>query len=623
MATNHDHRKRVDAILARAGELAASNETRPEAGDAELLAALADGTLSLSELDDDTLERCVQTYGADSVVGALLRSAGTPSAADAAPQLKPREVLTMPRDTDMALRRKAAPAPPVWWRQQPAWILAAAASLLIVAGAVYWRSQAPAPVEVAQLNLALDWPSESPFDPAAGGVWGLPHAPLPRDMPDFARSVGTLGAGRNNEQLNRWRRATVIIRSEDGWGSGAVISADGWLLSNYHVVANQAQTAAVTGRPAKVEVITAEITRGQAKPRAALTATLYRADPTRDLALLKLDALPAGVTELPFFPLGSQVEDGEDCFVIGSQHNGPAWWVRSGTVSLQFDFPDDLSQVAAGVASSGASLERNRVSVVVSDARVSPGDSGGPLLNPSGQLIGLTFATSANASAGSVGWHIALPHLRSFLAEMPARPEGVPFDPWTAGLPQAHPVEPELADADHDGKPDSLHYRYVVAAPDESGQVALRPVAVTIYVDFSERAVRTDDPLERLPFGLWGMEGRGRFRFNLFLSTRADGVTAVGYPGSDGVVDEIRIGRAGQGTATVVWQREKNGQWRSSAPTAAVPLVDPQRVGQSNLGRLQAIAGRIVRVPRGTPRVPERQSPGVPEPSGGKGPNKI
>jgi hypothetical protein len=383
----------------------------------------------------------------------------------------------------------------------------------------------------------------------------------------------------------------VIVKSREGWGSGAFISPDGWLLTNYHVVANSAQQAALTGSPVVLDIITARMTDGRMKAQPAVKATVYRVDPTHDLALLKLQTLPAGLAKVPYFKFGQSVEDGESCFVIGSQDNGPAWWVRSGNVSQEFDFPEDLSQFAAGAASPGANIDRDRATVGVTDTRIAPGDSGGPLLNSSGQLIGLTFATSANASAGSVGWHIALKHLQVFTASLPAQPEGVPFDPWTAGLPEASVLEPELSDANHDGRIDSLIYRY---ASSEGGEgSAAKPVAMTDYIDFTQSA-RSDDPLNLVPKGLWGMENRGHFRFDIFLTVRADGTTAVGYTNRDGIVDEIRISSSQRENSNVIWRRNASGQWHAETPSTPTALFDVTRIGRGNIGLLETIAGQIL-----------------------------
>lgn len=470
--------------------------------------------------------------------------------------------------------------------------------------------------------LALQWPTATPFDPSAGSVWVTPQTLLPKGMPDFGR-VETLGAPPNGPYI-AWQLATVIVRSEDGFGSGAVVSGDGWILSNYHVVADAAQKAAVDGTPATLDVITARTVDGRIKPRSPpLKAKLYRADPRHDLALLKLDSLPEDTKQMPHFELATGVSDGEKCFVIGSQHNGPAWWVRSGNVSQQFDYPGDLSQFAAGVASAKADVERTRATVIVTDAvSISGGDSGGPLLNAKGELIGLTFATSANLSAGSVGWHIGLKELREFMATLPSRPEGVPLDPWTAGLPEAVLREPQLTDADGDGRIDSLRYPYTSQAQKDSPDSRPRALAQTIFVDFNQRTGRISDPLAKVPAGLWGMEERGGFRFNLLLLIRADSVTGVGYATADGLVDEIRVGRSRQDVATVIWLRDKEEKWRATKPTTATPMLDTGRIGESNLRRLRVITGQVL----GTAddhQPSDKSNPPASEDNRNRGPNKL
>jgi hypothetical protein len=322
--------------------------------------------------------------------------------------------------------------------------------------------------------------------------------------------------------------------------------------------------------------------------------------------------LPAGSQAVPYFPLATAVQDGEDCFVIGSQNNGPAWWIRSGNVSQQFEYPEGLSQFAAGVASAGSSIDRDRVTVIVTDTRISNGDSGGPLLNAKGEVIGVTFATPANRSAGSVGWHISLRHVRNFVGTLPKQPEGIPFDPWTAGVPAATMAQPELIDGDRDGRNDSIRYRYIVQPTDEGGDANPRAVALTTFVDFAQRDGRSEDGLDRVPLGLWGMEDRGRFRFDLFFTTRVDGVTAVGYTNPDGIVDEIRVGRARQEAANVTWRRGANGIWTAVKPTG-VSMIDSARVGPANLRTLQMMTGQGGAPPeaRGPTISGSRQGPNV------------
>ncbi len=540
------------------------------------------------------------------------------------------------------VQSKPRPGLTFWelWRSRfkPAFAFAAVAALALLAALVWvaapWKGAAP--------QLALRWPATTPFEPSTAKVWRSAQAALPRTLPDFGYSVGTLG-GLPDERYTRWQLATVIVQSEAGFGSGAVISPDGWILTTYQVVAEAAQTAAVQGRAAKVKVIMAKLVAGRIQPHEpALPATLYRADPRLDLALLKLDALSEGVSQMPHFKLAGQVKVREECYLIGSQPDGPAWLIRSGNIMRKYDYPElpgspsiqngwggqparSEQQPAAQIPQNeGAFLgtpankgdtqnparlvagrdglvargtptpkaappERFRAAVLVSDVSISAGDAGGPLLNAQGELIGLTIIPPADEHAESDGRHIALEHVREFVANLPAQPEGVPFDPWTAGLPGAILLEPELADGDGDGRIDSLRYCYASATGYGYAKATLQPVAMTVFVDISQHTKPTEDPPARIPTGLWAMEDLGQFKFDLFLLTRADGVTAVGYTNPQGIVDEIRIGRSGVPVAQLLWRRDANGKWQSSTPAAATPLVDTPRLGAKNLLRLQII----------------------------------
>ena len=96
-----------------------------------------------------------------------------------------------------------------------------------------------------------------------------------------------------------------------------------------------------------------------------------------------------------------------------------------------------------------------------------------------------------------------------------------------------------------------------------------------------------------VPYGLWGMEDQGRFRFNVFVTLRADQLTAVGYTNLEGLVDEVRLGRASQ-MANAIWKRGVDGRWTSSNPSVQVPLIDPPRFSSSDLNRLEIILNRTV-----------------------------
>ena len=607
--TDQSRQQKSAAIQRRAEELAAGGGADDLVAAADVLAGVQDGGLAFDDLDDEAVERLAQTLGMDTVVGAIAAIDRTSETGETRTSTESKPVTTTIESKEQSRVRSFSP-----WRMAM-WVGAAAAIAIVAAVGLRMRS---GPVQDTSVASGTAPPSPGGTAPSTGSttkpspqdqlafIW-VPRllgtspaisrrAALERVLPDYERNppgASTLGGSRASRYLPM-QQATVIVRSENGWGSGAFISSDGWLLTNYHVVEDVAQKASTTGATITLDVIAPMIVDGKLKPAPPVKARVYRVDPVHDLALLKLEQTPT--SQLPHFSLATTIEDGEECIVIGSQGNGPAWWVRRGVVSQQFDFPNDLSQFAAGVSSERTSVDRNRVRVVVTDTRISGGDSGGPLLNDEGQLIGLTFATAANATSGSIGWHIALSHLQSFVAKLPAAPEGVPFDIWTAGLGQGVGFQSEFVDGDRDGRVDGVGYVYAVSG--EDGRP--RPVARTLFVDFSQRMTRsdgaqgrprTDTAQDRVPSGLWGMDGRGAFRFDVFVSTRADGTVAVGYTDAAGVVDQIRIGRIRSDAATVIWRRDGSGRWQASRPSAPSPLIDSARVTPANLARLRGLTG--------------------------------
>ncbi len=157
-------------------------------------------------------------------------------------------------------------------------------------------------------------------------------------------------------------------------GSGVIISKDGHIATNNHVVKNAE----------KVEVTLED--------KRSYTATVIGTDPTTDLALLKIDE-----DELPFLPFGNSTE-----VLVGE-------WVLA--VGNPFNL---TSTVTAGIVSAkGRSLnllneEFAIESFIQTDAAVNPGNSGGALINTAGQLIGINTAIASETGSFS-GYSFAIP----------------------------------------------------------------------------------------------------------------------------------------------------------------------------------------------------------------------
>ena len=173
---------------------------------------------------------------------------------------------------------------------------------------------------------------------------------------------------------------------QQGTGSGFVLSADGLIITNNHVV----ESAADGG---EIEVAFAD---GERVP-----ATIVGRDASYDLAVLRVDA-----QNLPPLPLGSSanVQVGDPVIAIGSPL-GLAGTVTQGIVSAK-DRP-----VTAGQGGDDASY----ISAIQTDAAINPGNSGGPLVNLAGEVVGVNSAIASlgggpiSGQTGSIGLGFAIP----------------------------------------------------------------------------------------------------------------------------------------------------------------------------------------------------------------------
>lgn len=156
-------------------------------------------------------------------------------------------------------------------------------------------------------------------------------------------------------------------------GSGFIISKDGYVLTNNHVVEG------------------AEIIRVRLNDRRELEAQLVGADPRSDLALLKVEA-----ADLPTVKLGrsAALKVGEWVLAIGSP------------------FGFDYSVTAGIVSAIGRSLpnenNENYVPFIQTDVAINPGNSGGPLFNLDGEVVGINSQIYTR-SGGFMGVSFAIP----------------------------------------------------------------------------------------------------------------------------------------------------------------------------------------------------------------------
>lgn len=160
-----------------------------------------------------------------------------------------------------------------------------------------------------------------------------------------------------------------------GLGTGVVVNADGSILTAHHVVSN-------------ASAITVTFADGTSSP-----AEVVSAEPERDIAVLKAQRGPEVVVPAV---LGGGVGIGDEVFAVGHPF-GLVGSLSAGVVSgLGRQIPVESGQTLTDL--------------IQFDAAVNPGNSGGPLLNAGGQVVGIVTALANPAKAGFfVGIGFAVP----------------------------------------------------------------------------------------------------------------------------------------------------------------------------------------------------------------------
>lgn len=175
--------------------------------------------------------------------------------------------------------------------------------------------------------------------------------PEPASAPPPSGPLVFVGApGDSRTAIGKAAESVVAIFAGAGSGSGVLISQDGYVLTNQHVV----------GSASRVKVRWADGAEGM--------ADVVRVDPGRDVAVLKID--PRG--RKPLALRGGAAALGETVFAVGT----PLDAMFQGTVTR-------------GIISSPRRAFEGR-DYIQSDVTVNPGNSGGPLLDEQGAVIGLT-----------------------------------------------------------------------------------------------------------------------------------------------------------------------------------------------------------------------------------------
>lgn len=196
----------------------------------------------------------------------------------------------------------------------------------------------------------------------------------------------------------------VVSNAGSGNGSGVFLTADGYVLTNTHVVTLDGATAQV-----KIQVKTSD---GHVYP-----AKMVGTDPINDLAVIKVDA-PISFTPIVFAD-SSKINVGDRVVAIGAPL-GLANTVTEGIVSAlnrtiqvaSAAAPENSDGGLGGLQLFTGSGTAVNLRVIQTDAAINPGNSGGALVNSQGQLVGINVAIASagnGGQSGNIGVGFAIP----------------------------------------------------------------------------------------------------------------------------------------------------------------------------------------------------------------------
>jgi S1-C subfamily serine protease len=226
---------------------------------------------------------------------------------------------------------------------------------------------------------------------SAGGTFGIVELTLPAATPVISSAPAELtststtvptGSGSANQPIVQIAAAaspavvTITSAGSGGFGrgssssigSGMIVTSNGYILTNRHVISSGG-------------TLTIQLADGR-----QFDGTVVGTDPTHDVAVVKISA-----TGLPTVALGNsdKLQIGQLAVAIGDPLGTFAGTVTTGIVSgtgRSIDVRD---------AETGSAV--HLTGLIQTDAAINEGNSGGPLLNSAGQVIGINSATDANA----------------------------------------------------------------------------------------------------------------------------------------------------------------------------------------------------------------------------------
>jgi serine protease Do len=237
---------------------------------------------------------------------------------------------------------------------------------------------------VVSITISEDVPvvENCPYDPFQG---------LPPEFQQFFGGGSGDDGGDGSSGLTQPCDTGQTQLQEVGGGSGFIISSDGLILTNKHVVSDTNASYSVLTNDGKT-----------------YTAKVLARDPNQDLALLKINA-----TGLPTVTIGDSesLELGQTAIAIGNALGQFSNTVSVGVVS-------GLERTVTASSPDDSGTQETITGVIQTDAAINPGNSGGPLRNLRGQVIGIDTAIASDAQ--NIGFAIPIDQAKSVISSFEA-----------------------------------------------------------------------------------------------------------------------------------------------------------------------------------------------------------
>jgi hypothetical protein len=246
-----------------------------------------------------------------------------------------------------------------------------------------------------------------PALPVAAGE----RAKNPSEAVVFIRLIGSIHA--QIEELGQ-TRTVDRDRLELGSGTGFLVTSDGYVVTNHHVVepndivlTEALRKATISLKPTRIEVcLSRELVESRGAPTQCLDASIVASDATVDLVVLSV-----GGTNLPYIALGDSdvASSGQPAQALGYPF-GRQLLLDDSTSGRPQTVPE-LSTIAGTISAVRSSDAERRLLQI--DANLNPGNSGGPLVDRDGFAVGVIRARLVDAA--SIGFAIPINQVKAFL----------------------------------------------------------------------------------------------------------------------------------------------------------------------------------------------------------------